>query len=64
MGTDTIEAVSYGLAKEMKTNDFYVTNSKDFKNPLLVERLPARIPIGGGTVETVDEVYNPFINNI
>jgi len=44
------------LAKEKKTDDFYVQNSKDYKNPLLVERLPPKLPLGGGEIATVDEV--------
>ncbi len=55
-GTETVDAISYALAKEMKTDDFYVQNSKDYKNPTLVERLPPKVPIGGGAIETIDEV--------
>src|SRR5690349_15177299 len=51
-----IEAISYALAKEKKTNDFYVQNSKEFKNVLLVEKLPPKVPMGGGAAETVDEI--------
>jgi hypothetical protein len=58
MGTDNVEAVSYALAKEKKTDDFYVQNSKDYKAPLLVERLPPKMPLGGGEIATVDEVLN------
>lgn len=56
MSTETVEAVSYALAKEKKTDDFYVQNSKDYKNPLLVERLPPKVPLGGGEIATIDEV--------
>jgi hypothetical protein len=60
MSSETVEAVSYALAKEKKTDDFYVQNSKDYKNPLLVERLPPKVPIGGGEVTTIDEVFYFF----
>jgi hypothetical protein len=56
MSSETVEAVSYALAKEKKTDDFYVQNSKDYKNPLLVERLPPRVPIGAGEVTSIEEV--------
>lgn len=55
-----MEAISYGLAKEMKVDDFYVQNSKDFKPPQYVDKLPPKQPIGGGEVVTIDEV-NFFI---
>jgi hypothetical protein len=51
-----VEAISYGLAKEKKTDDFYVQNSKDYKPPIYVERLPPKVPLGGGVIETIDEV--------
>ncbi len=51
-----IEAISYGLAKEMKVDDFYVQNSKDYKPPTYVEKLPPKTPIGGGDAVTIDEV--------
>jgi hypothetical protein len=54
--SEAVEAVSYALAKEKKTDDFYVQNSKDYKNPLMVERLPPKVPLGGGEVVTIDEV--------
>lgn len=61
---EVVEAVSYGLAKEMKVDDFYIQNSKDFKPPQYVERLPPKIPISGGEAVTIDEVKikNPFGN--
>jgi hypothetical protein len=40
----------------MKTDDFYVQNSKDYKPPQYVEKLPPRTPIGGGEAVTIDEV--------
>jgi hypothetical protein len=55
-----VEAISYGLAKEMKVDDFYVQNSKDFKPPQYVDKLPPKQPIGGGEAVTIDEV-NFFI---
>lgn len=56
-----VEAISYGLAKELKTDDFYVQNSKDFKNVEYVEKLPPRKPIAEGVVETVEEVIKGYI---
>ena len=56
VSSETVDAVSYALAKEKKTDDFYVQNSKDYKNPLLVERLPPKVPLGGGEIATIDEV--------
>ena len=50
-----VDSVSYALG-QVKTNDFYVQNSKDFKNPLLVEKLPPKTPLTGGTIETIDEL--------
>ena len=52
-----VEAVAYGLAKEMKTNDYYLQNSKDFKPPQIVEKLPPKTNLNTGPVETIDEVY-------
>jgi hypothetical protein len=40
----------------MKTDDFYVQNSKDYKPPQYVDKLPPKFPIGGGETITVDEV--------
>jgi hypothetical protein len=40
----------------MKVDDFYVQNSKDFKPPQYVEKLPPRQDIGGGEAVTIDEV--------
>lgn len=54
--SEVVEAISYGLAKEMKVDDFYVQNSKDFKPPQYVEKLPPKQPIGGGEAVTIDEV--------
>ena len=54
--TDNVEAVSYGLAKALKQDDYYVQNSKDFKNPAIVQKLPAKQPIERGRIETVEEV--------
>ena len=52
-----VEAVAYGLAKEMKTDDYYLQNSKDYKPPQIVEKLPPKTNLNTGPVETVDEVY-------
>merc|ERR1711957_809611 len=51
-----IEVTSYGLAKEMKTNDFYVNNSKDYKPPTYVDKLPPQVALGGGPPVTIDEL--------
>lgn len=40
----------------MKVDDFYIQNSKDFKPPQYVEKLPPKQPLGGGEVVTIDEV--------
>lgn len=40
----------------MKVDDFYVQNSKDFKPPQYVEKLPPKTPISGGEAVTIDEV--------
>ncbi len=56
MSSEVVEAVSYGLAKEMKVDDIYVQNSKDYKPPQYVEKLPPRTPISGGEAVTIDEV--------
>lgn len=53
---EVIESVSFALANEMKTDDFYVQNSKDFKSVQYVNTLPPKKPISDGVVETVDEV--------
>lgn len=53
-GTETVEAVSYGLAHEMKIDNFYVQNSKDYKSPTMVAVLPPKAPINTGPAETVD----------
>ena len=42
----------------MKTSDFYVNNSKDYKPPTYVDKLPPKTPIGGGAPVTIDEVNN------
>jgi hypothetical protein len=55
-GFETVEAVSYALAKEKKTDDFYIQNSKDYKAPILVEKLPPKTPLGAGEITTIDEV--------
>ena len=54
---DMVEAVSYALAKEMKTDDFYLQNSKDYRQPQIVEKLPPKTNLNTGPAETVDEVY-------
>jgi hypothetical protein len=59
--SETVEAVTYGLAKEMKVDQIYVENSHDYKNPTIVEQLPPKSPISDNQVETVDEV-NQYIN--
>jgi len=56
VSNEVVEAVSYGLAKEMKVDDFYIQNSKDYKPPQYVERLPPKTPIPSGEAITVDEV--------
>ncbi len=48
--------MSYGLAKEMKVDDYYIQNSKDYKPPKYVEKLPPKQPISGGEAITIDEV--------
>ena len=48
----------------MKTDDFYVQNSKDYKPPQYVEKLPPRTPIGGGEAVTIDEVNKIKIKKI
>jgi hypothetical protein len=49
----------------MKTDDYYVNNSKDYKPPQYVERLPPRVPIGGGEAITIDEVNKKIkLNNL
>jgi hypothetical protein len=57
---DAVEAVAYALAKEKKTDDFYIQNSKDYKAPILVEKLPPKVPLGAGEIATIDEVNNPL----
>ncbi len=59
---EVIESVSFSLAKELKTNDFYVANSKDFKSAEYVKILPVKKPISDGVIETIDEVKCLFIN--
>jgi len=60
--SEVIEAVSYGLAKEMKVDDFYIENSKNYKPPQYVEKLPPKQPIASGEVVTIDEV-NKILKN-
>ena len=45
----------------MKTSDFYVNNSKDYKPPTYVDKLPPQVALGGGPPVTIDEVNNIFI---
>ena len=40
----------------MKTSDFYVNNSKDYKPPTYVDKLPPQVALGGGPPVTIDEV--------
>jgi len=40
----------------MKVDDFYIQNSKDYKPPQYVAKLPPKQPLGGGDVVTIDEV--------
>jgi hypothetical protein len=54
--TKYVESISYALAKEMKTNDFYVQNSKNYKSAQFVDTLPLKNNISDGVIETVDEV--------
>ncbi len=53
---ENVEAISYALAKEKKTDDFYMQNSKDYKNPVMVETLPPRTNLNSGAIETIEEV--------
>lgn len=53
---ELVEAISYGLAKEMKVDDFYIQNSKDYKPPQYVDKLPPKTNISGGEAVSVDEV--------
>lgn len=59
--SETVEAITYGLGKEMKLDQIYVENSHDYKNPTLVEQLPPRTPISDNQVETVEEVFQFII---
>jgi hypothetical protein len=56
---EVVEAISYALAKEKKTDDFYIQNSKDFKSPQIVEKLPPKIDLNGGPAENIDEIPSP-----
>jgi len=60
LGTDTVIAVSYGLANA-KTDDVYVQNQNDYKVPMFVDKLPMRQPIDGGNPELIDEVSLIFL---
>jgi hypothetical protein len=56
-----VEAITYGLAKEQKVSDFYIQNSKDFKTPTMVDKLPPKMPLSGGAPETIDEVKTLYL---
>ena len=56
LNAETVEAITYGLANEMKLDQLYIENQKDYKNPALVNQLPPRTPISDNKIETVDEV--------
>jgi len=56
LNSETVEAVTYGLANKMKLDQVYIENSRDYKNPLLVAVLPPRAPISDNQIETVEEV--------
>ena len=56
LNSETVEAVTYGLANQMKLDQIYVENQKDYKSPAIVNVLPPRQPISDNTVETVEEV--------
>jgi hypothetical protein len=42
----------------MKVDDFYVQNSQDFKNPTIVQVLPAKTTLSVGVPEVVETVNN------
>jgi hypothetical protein len=55
--SESVEAISYALAKEMKTDDFYIQNSKDYKAPQIVEKLPPKTDLNSGaSAENAEEV--------
>ncbi len=58
LNSETVEAVTYGLANQMKLDQIYVQNSADYKNPTIVEQLPAKSPISDHNIETVEEVIS------
>lgn len=60
LSSEVVEAISYSLAKEMKVDDFYVQNSKDYKPPQYVAKLPPRESLNGGEAVTVEEVIKKF----
>ena len=53
-----------GVKAHMKGHDFYVQNSKDYKNHLIVEKLPPKVPLGGGEIATIEEVRDKKLNLI
>jgi hypothetical protein len=53
---ESAEAISYALAKEMKTDDFYIQNSKDYKAPQIVEKLPPKVDLNVGPAENAEEM--------
>ncbi len=61
LNAEAVEAVTYGLAKEMKLDQIYVQNSGDYKAPAIVNQLPARTPFTDNQIETVDEVIYKII---
>jgi hypothetical protein len=48
----TVEAISYALGKGMNT-DF---NNKQLRDPVLVEKLPPKVPLNTGEAEEIEEV--------
>ena len=46
---------AYEVAK-VNTDQFYVDNSANFKNPLIVAKLPKRKSLNTGKIESVDEI--------
>jgi len=55
LSSEVVEAISYGLVKGKKIVDFHVQNSQD-KPSQFVEKMPPKLPIGGGEAVFIDEV--------
>lgn len=59
--SNTVEAVTYGLANAMKMDDIYIQNSKDYKTPTIVQILvPSQNLAPTGETISVDEVSLNF----